>query len=96
MKLLVIVVDRARQDEALDLLRQSGVEGFSLVPGVLGKGDTGGHFGTRAFPGDNTMIWTLVPADQLPRLKDGLAALQRAVRAGEGLMAFSADAQRLL
>lgn len=96
MKLVVVVVDRARQEEALEVLERAGVEGFSLVGGVHGRGETGGHFGTRAFPGDNTMIWTVVPADRLPRVRDGLAALQGVVRAGEGLMAFSADAERLV
>lgn len=96
MKLVVLVVDRARQAEALEVLQHAGVEGFSLLAGVHGRGETGGHFGTRAFPGDNTMIWTVVPADRLPRVRDGLAVLQGVVQSGEGLMAFSADADRLV
>ena len=95
MILAVIAVDRERQDEVIAVLERAGVRGYSIIPGVLGKGETGMHLGTRAFPGDNAMIIALVSLDQLEDAREALRALEADLRPGQGLMAIGLDAQPL-
>jgi hypothetical protein len=96
MKLAVVTVDKERKDEVVALFDRAGVTGYSLIPSVLGRGHTGKHLGTRAFPGDNAMVLALVPPGQLAELRERLAALGDDFRAGQGLMAFGLDAEPLL
>lgn len=96
MKLAVIAVDKGRQNEVIAALDLAGVAGFSLVPSVLGRGETGAHFGTRAFPGDNAMIVALVSPPQLEQLRANLADLAGRLLPGQGLMALALDAERLV
>jgi len=96
MKLAVVTVDKERKDDVVALFERVGVTGYSLIPSVLGRGHTGKHLGTRAFPGDNAMVLALVPPAQLGELREGLAKLQEDFRAGQGLMAFGLEAEPLL
>lgn len=96
MKLAVIAVDKERQDEVIAVLDRAGVAGFSLFPSVLGRGETGAHFGNRAFPGDNAMIVALVTAAQLDQVRRELQDLSTRLRPGQGLMAIGMDAEKLV
>jgi len=96
MKLAVVTVDKERKGDVVEVFERAAVTGYSLIPSVLGSGQTGKHLGTRAFPGDNAMVLALVPAAQLEAVQDGLRALQAELRPGQGLMAFRMEAEPLL
>jgi Nitrogen regulatory protein P-II len=96
MKLVVVVVDRERTGEITALFDGGGVTGYSLLPDVLGRGETGAHLGTRAFPGENAMVLALVPAEQAAGLTEQIRELKRSFRATQGLMAFTLDAVPLV
>lgn len=96
MNLVVIVVARERQDDVIAVLDRAGVSGYSIIPHVLGRGVTGPHLGTRAFPGDNSMVVALVGAVELDAARTGLRALQSTMLPGQGLSAFGFPAEPLL
>lgn len=96
MRLVVVVVDRERAGEVTSLFDAGGVTGYSLLPDVLGRGESGGHFGTRAFPGENAMVLALVPHAQATGLTDALRDLKRKFLSSQGLMAFALDAVPLV
>jgi len=96
MKLAVVTVDKDRKGDVVDVFERAGVTGYSLIPSVLGSGQTGKHLGTRAFPGDNAMVLALVPVAQLEAVQNGLRALHAELRPGQGLMAFRMEAEPLL
>lgn len=96
MRLIVAVVDRDRVEEITALFDVAGVTGYSLLPAVLGRGDTGAHLGTRAFPGENAMVLALVSPEQAHRLTVGLREAKRDFLSGQGLMAFALDAVPLV
>ena len=96
MRLLVVVVDRDRVGEVTALLDGAGVTGYSLLPTVLGRGETGVHLGSRAFPGENTMVLALVGPAEAAGLTDGLLELKTRFLSGQGLMAFALDAVPLV
>ena len=96
MRLLVVVVDRDRAGDVTALLDRVGVTGYSLLPTVLGRGETGAHLGSRAFPGENAMVLALVPAAQATSLSEGLREIKHTFLSGQGLMAFALDAAPLV
>jgi hypothetical protein len=96
MKLLVVVVDRERVGDVTTLLDGMGVTGYSLLPTVLGRGETGAHLGSRAFPGENAMVLALVLPSQAAGLTEGLRELKTRFLSGQGLMAFRLDAVPLV
>lgn len=96
MKLLVTVVDRDQATEVTRLFDTAGVTGYSLLPDVLGRGSTGAHLGTRAFPGENAMVLALVSPEQADGLTIALRELKHGLLPAQGLMAFSLDAVPLL
>ena len=96
MRLLVVVVDRDRVGEVTALLDGVGVTGYSLLPTVLGRGETGAHLGSRAFPGENAMVLALVPPAQATSLTGGLREIKHNFLSGQGLMAFALDAVPLV
>jgi hypothetical protein len=96
MKLLVVVLDRDRVGDVTALLDGAGVTGDSLVPSVLGRGDTGAHLGTRAFPGENAMVLALVGPAQAGSVSEALREMKHRFLSGQGLMAFALDAVPLV
>ena len=96
MRLLVVVVDRERVGDITSLLDGEGVTGYSLLPIVLGHGETGAHLGTRAFPGENAMVLAMVGAEQAISLTAGLREVKRTFLSGQGLMALALDAVPLV
>ncbi len=96
MKLLVVAVDKENESDVIRVLEDTVVSGYSIIPRVLGRGATGAHLGTRAFPGENAMVVALVPAAKVEPLKESLAALHERLRPGQGLTALVLDADRLV
>jgi hypothetical protein len=96
MKLLVVVADQDRVGEITALLDGAGVTGYSLLPTVLGRGETGAHLGNRAFPGENAMVLALVGPVEAASLTEGLREVKRRFLPGQGLMAFALDAVPLV
>lgn len=96
MRLLVVVVDRERAGDVTALLDGVGVTGYSLLPTVLGRGETGAHLGSRAFPGENAMVLALVAPAEAAGLTEGLRELKPRFLSGQGLMAFALDAVPLV
>ena len=92
MKLLVVVLDRDRVGDVTALLDGAGVTGYSLLPTVLGRGETGAHLGTRAFPGENAMVLALVDPAQAGSVTGALREMRHGFLSGQGLMAFALDA----
>lgn len=96
MKLVVAVVDKEREPEALALLERSRVTGYSVIPSVFGKGLTGTHRGNRAFPGENVMIVALVSVAEYDGLARNFAEFAATLRGEEGLKVISLDAEAVV
>jgi hypothetical protein len=96
MKLLMIMVDSNHQQEVDRILEAHNVGGYTELTNVLGKGVSGLKLGNRAFPGSNTLFFTVVDGDICKTLCAELQALD--VRCGpeEGLTAFILDAEKVV
>ncbi len=96
MKLLMILVDSNHQKDVEEILERHNVSGYTEVPNVLGKGETGRKLGSRAFPGSNNLFFTAVDGDICQTLCADLRALRERAGKEEGLKAFILDAETVL
>lgn len=96
MKLLMIMVDSNHQEDVGRILDAHNVQGYTELPNVLGKGVSGRKFGNRAFPGSNTLYFTVVDGTICKTLCAELQALDEKSGPEEGLTAFILDAEKVV
>ncbi len=96
MRLLMILVDSNHQEDVERILDAHDVPGYTEVPNVLGKGVSGRKFGSRAFPGSNTLYFTAVDGNICETLCAELKALDERSGPDEGLSAFMLDADKVV
>jgi len=85
MKMFWIIYAGPRAARVTDALLAHGAAGYTEFPKAHGTGTHGRIEGTRAWPGDETVITSVVVAERAAGLTDGLAALQHDLAAGERL-----------
>ncbi|MBP1775313.1 MAG: hypothetical protein H6Q86_1319 [candidate division NC10 bacterium] len=100
MKLVLIIFNFIYDDSVRAIIERLKIPGFTEVQRVFGTGESGKRFGTHAFPGHDTMLFTILPAemveplmDQIAEFKAGLA--DRAKRHG-GIKAFVLPVERMI
>ena len=96
MKLLMIMVDSNHQEDVDRLLEAHNIQGYTELPNVLGKGASGKKLGSRAFPGSNTLYFTVVDGTICKTLCAELQALDAKCGPEEGLTAFILDAEKVV
>lgn len=96
MKLLLILVDSNHQEDVEQILEQHGVPGYSELPNVFGKGETGRKLGSRAFPGSNTLYFTAIGDNTCETLCVALKELRDRAGKEEGLKAFMLDTMEVV
>jgi hypothetical protein len=96
MKLLMIMIDSSHKEEVEKLLDEHQVPGYTELPNVLGKGQSGRKFGSRAFPGSNTLYFTVVARDTYEALHEELKALDARCGPDEGLTAYLLNAEMVV
>lgn len=85
MRMLVIVYGGPRPHLVADLLDHEGVIGWTLLPDAQGAGRSGRREGTRAWPGESQVIFTVVEDGAMPALTAALRSEAGAAVAGERL-----------
>jgi len=100
MKLVLIVFNFIYDDSVRAIIERLGIPGFTEVPRVFGTGESGKRFGTHAFPGHDTMLFTVLSEEQVALLleqvrqfKAGLT--ERAKRHG-GIKAFVLPVEQMV
>ena len=69
MKLLMIIIDSSLKEELEVLLQRNAVLGYTEIPQVHGVGETGIRMGSGAFPKTSSVFFSVLPADQVGKLK---------------------------
>jgi len=85
MKMFWIIYAGPRAARVTEALLSHGAPGYTEFPHAHGAGSHGRIAGTRAWPGDETVITAVVQADRSQQVADALAALQSVLVAGERL-----------
>jgi hypothetical protein len=78
-----IIYAGPRVARVAEALLTHGATGYTEFPNAHGAGVHGRVEGTRAWPGEETVIASVVAADRAPGIADGLEALQRELAVGE-------------
>lgn len=85
MKLLLIIYGGTNRHRVLALLEAHDAGGWTELPSVHGAGATGKREGTRAWPGDSTLIFSAVPGERLDELCSALREERTRLESGEHL-----------
>ena len=96
MRLLMIVVDSNHKRDVEKIMEEHDVPGFTEIPNVLGKGQTGRKFGSRAFPGSSALYFTAVHGDICKTLCRDLEELNERAGKEEGLFVFALEAETVI
>jgi hypothetical protein len=87
MKLLLIIYSGSRSRLVPDMLEAHQAGGYTLLDSAHGAGETGRREGTRAWPGEADVYFTIVPEDRSAALADALRLEADHLREGERLHA---------
>ena len=77
MKAIFIAFDQAHYEAVVDVLDRCSCRGFTSFGTVQGRGSKTGdpHYGTHAWPAENSAIITMVADDRVEPLMDRLKTL---------------------
>jgi len=67
MKTLIIVARDSMLGELEELLHDNGINAYTILSNVLGKGVTGRAYGTFFHPDINSIIFAVLPFNQADR-----------------------------
>ncbi len=90
MKLLMIVVDSECKEELEVLLNRRKV-GYTEIADAHGVGTTGIRMGSRAFPKTSSLIFTVLPDDQVSDLRDEILGFCEACERHMKMFMWTAD-----
>jgi hypothetical protein len=74
MKLLMIILDSTYKEELEVLLRRNAVLGYTEIPNAHGVGESGIRMGSRAFPKTSSVFFSVLPGEQVGKLKADIEA----------------------
>jgi len=83
MRMFWIIYAGPRVARVTDILLKCGATGYTEFIHAHGAGTHGRIEGTRAWPGEETVVTSVVPAECTTRLTDALTEMQGAPLAGE-------------
>ncbi len=79
MKMLFLVTDSEYEPHCMNMMRERGVTGYTMVQDVMGVGKTGAKMGDRVHPGASVLIISVVQDNSAPAL---LECIQTCVKEG--------------
>jgi nitrogen regulatory protein P-II len=85
MKMLMVVYSGENPHRVTSLLDRYHAGGYTEFRNAHGAGRTGRREGSRAWPGDSTLVVSVVPAEQADALVETLRAETMQLPAGERL-----------
>lgn len=73
MMMALMIVFRSSMSEDLQvILHDSGITAYTLINNAEGKGITGNVIGSFFYPGTNSVIFAMLPSDQVDQAVDAL------------------------
>ncbi|HEX9166870.1 MAG TPA: hypothetical protein VF862_13235 [Gemmatimonadales bacterium] len=85
MKLLLVIYSGSTPGRVTDLLDRLPVEGYTEIDRAHGAGRTGRRLGTRAWPGESTVLFTLVRAEDVLTITRAISVEAKTLPEGERL-----------
>ena len=85
MKLLIILYTGPTPQRVTSVLEAHHADGYTAIDRAHGRGGSGRVEGTRAWPGDTSVLFTVVPDERVGGLEGALRGLAADASAGERL-----------
>jgi hypothetical protein len=85
MKLVMVMYVGPTPQRVTAVLEAHQVHGFTEIDRVRGRGESGRVEGTRAWPGESAVLFTVVPDDQVEEVSLALRGLGAQATPGERL-----------
>lgn len=85
MKLLLLIYSGSAPERVTDLLDGLPIEGYTELDRARGAGRTGRRLGTRAWPGESTVLFTLVQDEDVGSISAAVQGEAAVLPAGERL-----------
>lgn len=95
MKLLLIIYDSAIDESVTNILKESGVQGFTKLFDAHGMGGAGYKAGNPVFPDSNNVILVGLPEEKVHSLVDKLKELKASYRKNPGMTFYVLEAKEL-
>ena len=87
-KLIIIIYNEAIESEVMDVLKNCGLENFTKIVGVFGRGSSSGaHFGNDIWPGRNNILFVACDEEKCKKLILCIRELRNKLKK-EGIKAF--------
>lgn len=88
MKMLMLVYNEAIGEEVMEMAAACGVNNYTRIDGVFGKGRTSGtHLGTDIWPGRNNVLLLAVSDEEAKKMIAGIQSMRRTMGT-EGIKAL--------
>jgi hypothetical protein len=68
MKMLLIVTDSEYEPHCMNMMREKGISGYTVIPTVFGAGRSGAKMGDRVHPGASSLILAAVQDAAVPEI----------------------------
>jgi hypothetical protein len=85
VKLLLLIYSGSTPERVTDLLDRLPVEGYTEIDRAHGAGRTGRRLGTRAWPGESTVLFTLVQDGDVTAIIEAVGTEAKTLPDGERL-----------
>jgi hypothetical protein len=85
MKLLLMMYTGPALERVTRVLSEHDAHAFTEIGGAHGRGASGRVEGTRAWPGESSVLLSVVPDEHVARIADGLKELASDAVPGERL-----------
>ena len=85
MKLFMLMYGGPTPDRVSGILERHGIHEYTTFTGGHGSGRTGKREGSRAWPGETTMVMSIVPSDHADAIAAALEQEAAALPSGERL-----------
>ena len=88
MKMVMVSYNEAVEAEVLEVLNGCGLQNYTKLTGVFGKGETSGtHLGNDIWPGRNNLLYIACEEQEAKKLVSCVKELRKTL-AKEGVKAF--------
>ena len=91
MQMLMMIVESQHREKIESALTEHRVLGYSEIPTVYGTGSTGPRLGSRAFPDQSSIIFTVIEEAKVQELLDAIDSSCSECRAGMRIIVWKVD-----
>lgn len=95
MKLLTIIYDSSVEESMMALLEGAGLEAFTRVTDLQGRGGRGPKRNDSIYPGTNNLLLVAMPDEEVDRIRRAIRRLQASFRLKPGVTILAQDVVEL-